>query len=105
VPVRYALAVADLEALRADDFAPLLREPFRIDPGDGSAIAVDLIEVSEADSGAGRRQFSLVFQGGPTPPLPQRIYAVEHERLGRIEIFLVPLGPDGIGQRYQAVFT
>jgi hypothetical protein len=97
--------VADLGALTAGDFAPLLHEPFRIDRGDGSPFSVELIEVSEADSGAVRQQFSLVFRGGPTPPLPQRIYAVEHERLGRIELFLVPLGPDDDGQRYQAVFT
>jgi hypothetical protein len=97
--------VADLGTLTAGDFAPLLHEPFQLDPGDGSPFAVALIEVFEADRGAGRQQFSLIFRGGPTPPLPQRIYAVEHERLGRIELFLVPLGPDGAGQRYQAVFT
>jgi uncharacterized protein DUF6916 len=97
--------MAEIEALTAGDFAPLLHEPFQIDPGDGSPFAVELIEVSEAESGARRRQFSLVFRGGPTPPLPQRIYAVEHERLARIELFLVPLGPDEAGQCYQAVFT
>ena len=101
----YDLGVADLEALTAGDFAPLLHEPFRIDPGDGSPFSVALIEITEADSGAVRQQFSLVFRGGPTPPLPQRIYAVEHERLGYVELFLVPLGPDGAGERYEAVFT
>jgi hypothetical protein len=42
-----------------------------------------------------------VFRGGPTPPLPQRIHALEHPRLGRLELFLVPIGPE----TYQAVFT
>jgi hypothetical protein len=49
----------------------------------------------------GRAPFSLVFRGGPTPPLPQRIHRVEHAELGALEIFLVPVGPD----RYEAVFT
>jgi hypothetical protein len=49
----------------------------------------------------GRAPFSLVFLGGPNPPLPQRIYRVEHDRLGVMEIFLVPIAAD----RYQAVFT
>jgi hypothetical protein len=37
----------------------------------------------------------------PDPPLPQRIYRVEHAELGAIEIFLVPIAAD----RYEAVFT
>ena len=43
----------------------------------------------------------LVFQGGPNPPLPQRIYRVEHEKLGELDVFLVPIAVD----QYQAVFT
>jgi hypothetical protein len=46
-----------------------------------------------------------VFRGGPSPPLPQRIYRVEHEALGALDILLVPLGPDELGQRYEAIFT
>jgi hypothetical protein len=67
---------------------------------------VELIEVSEgAGAGLSRSPFSLVFRGGPSPPLPQRIYRVEHEALGALDIFLVPIGPDEVGQRYEAVFT
>jgi hypothetical protein len=52
-----------------------------------------------------RTQFSLVFRGGPDPPLQQRIYCLEHEQLGALDLFLVPLGPDAAGQRYEAVFN
>ena len=96
----------DLEALTAADFAPLVHDPFRIDDGDGSSFTVELIYVSETGAqGHGRPQFSLTFRGGPTPPLAQRIFGVEHDRIGRLEIFLVPLGPDDVGQRYEAVFA
>jgi hypothetical protein len=37
--------------------------------------------------------------------MPQRIHPVEHDRLGRFELFLVPVGPDHIGMRYEAIFT
>jgi len=50
---------------------------------------------------AGRAASPLVFQGGPDPPLPQRIYRVEHDELGELEIFLVPIAPD----RYEAIFS
>jgi hypothetical protein len=67
---------------------------------------VELIEVSEGRAVHGSRtQFSLVFRGGPDPPLQQRIYCLEHEQLGALDLFLVPLGPDAAGQRYEAVFN
>jgi hypothetical protein len=30
---------------------------------------------------------------------------VEHTTLGRFDLFLVPLGPDDAGARYEAVFS
>lgn len=87
----------DLETLSAADFQPLLRQSFRLAEFD-----VELVEITEiAREPGGRAPFSLVFEGGPTPPLPQGIYAVQHDDLGAIEIFLVPIAPD----RYEAVFT
>jgi hypothetical protein len=98
--------VADLAALIAADFAPLLNGRFRVEPDDPSAaFDAELIEVSEGGRGPSRTQFSLVFRGGGTPPLRQQVLRVEHDELGALEIFLVPLGPDEIGQRYEAVFT
>jgi hypothetical protein len=97
--------VSELGALTAETFAPLRGESFRIAPGDAPEFEVELVEVDEGGAGASRTQFSLLFRGGPDPPLPQRIYRVEHEELGPLDIFLVPLGPDDVGQRYEAVFT
>jgi hypothetical protein len=95
----------DLESLTAAYFKPWTRGYFRVDADSVQPFEVQLIEVTEADAGPARRQFSLVFRGGPSPPLPQRIYRVEHEALGTLDIFLVPLGPDEVGQRYEAIFT
>jgi hypothetical protein len=91
--------VPDLEALTIGDFAPLQGERFRIGE---QAVEAELVEVTEiAREPGGRAPFSLVFEGGPTPPLPQGTHRVEHPELGPVEIFLVPIGP----ARYQAVFT
>jgi hypothetical protein len=94
--------VTDLERLTTADFAPLLHQRFRVDPGDQPPFEVELVQIAEIprDPG-GRAPFSLEFAGGPSPPLPQRIYRVEHDTLGTLEIFLVPIAAD----RYQAVFT
>jgi len=54
----------------------------------------------------GQRQlFSFVFRSPRDPLLPQRIYALEHSGLGKLEILLVPIGHDEHGQRYQAILS
>jgi hypothetical protein len=96
----------DLNALTADTFARFEGDRFRLTPDDSPAFELELIAVARGEHrGPSRPQFSLVFRGGPDPPLPQRIYRLEHDELGALEIFLVPIGPDDVGQRYEAVFT
>jgi hypothetical protein len=91
-----------LEDLTVDDFRLLLNERFRVAPDGVPAFEVELVEVREIPrEPGGRAPFSLVFQGGPEPPFPQRIYRVEHDTLGELDIFLVPIAAD----RYEAVFT
>ena len=92
--------------MTAAEFEPRLHDRFRLTADGTPPFDVELIDVSEgASPGTGRPQFSLVFRGGPTPPLPQRIYRIEHGEMGPLDLFLVPLGPDSKGQRYEAVFT
>ncbi|HYZ77116.1 MAG TPA: hypothetical protein VE596_07040 [Gaiellaceae bacterium] len=91
-----------LEDLTVDDFRPLLRDRFHIAPDGAPAFEVELVEVTEIPrEPGGRAPFSLVFEGGPNPPLEQRIYRVEHEGLGELDLFLVPIAVD----RYEAIFT
>lgn len=52
-----------------------------------------------------REPFSLVFRGSKGVALPQRIHTLQHETLGLMEIFLVPIAPDAAGPRYEAVFN
>jgi hypothetical protein len=91
-----------LETLTAADFAALRGDRFRIASPGAPPFDAQLVEVDElAREPGGRAPFSLVFEGGPRPPLPQRIYRVEHDTLGALEIFLVPIAAD----RYEAVFA
>jgi hypothetical protein len=91
-----------LDRVTVDDFRPLQGDRFRIAPDGAPAFEVVLVEVTEIPrEPGGRAPFSLVFEGGPNPPLDQRIYRVEHDGLGTMEIFLVPIAVD----RYEAVFS
>jgi len=92
-------------------FETLLGQSFRLQVDPQGSTELELIEVQSLPLHAGlghqsaRTPFSLVFRGPKGSALPQRIYGIEHEALGGLEIFLVPIGPDERGQRYEAVFN
>ena len=97
-----------LESFTGATFQTRLGEPFRIHGGGSSPVDVVLVEVSEAAAPwrEGRRApFAIVFRGPLAPVLPQRIYTMDNADLGSFDLFLVPLGPDEQGMRYEAVFS
>lgn len=52
-----------------------------------------------------RPPFTLVFRCPDPRVLPQSIYAMEHDLLGALEIFMVPIAGDAQGVSYEAVFN
>jgi hypothetical protein len=101
-----------LDQLTQAKFGPLVGKQFRLHVGDAKIVEVELLEVAQLPNhprhGAAklkREPFSLLFRGPREFVLPQRIYPLEQDTLGRVEIFLVPIGPDEIGQRYEAIFN
>lgn len=103
----------DLGSLTAADFAEQLTTVFRLQTG-AETLPIELVEVRRATyaddpaavAPAGRREpFNLLFRGPRSPYARQGTHRLEHDRLGTLEIFLVPLGPDATGMRYEAVFT
>jgi hypothetical protein len=98
--------------LSFEQFSGRVGQTFQVGAGGGPTISAELVEATEGAEAGGpgpdgraRQQFALVFRGPVEPVLPQATYAVEHDELGRLEIFLVPIGPDGAGMRYEAVFA
>ncbi len=76
----------------------------------GNALVLKLASVTRLPStGVGQRAepFSLEFHGPNEPLLEQRIHSLQHDELGDIELFIVPLGPDpDTGRmRYEAIFN
>lgn len=90
------------ENLTLNDFAPYLNTRFRMAARENYEL--ELAEVTDL-SNAQLEQFSLIFAGVPSPWLQQGSYKLVHPRLGECELFLVPIGPDAVGMRYQAVFS
>lgn len=89
-------------------FADRVGEPFTITAPDGDTIELTLAEATlspEDQRVSGHREpFSLIFHGPVSPYAPQGTWPLEHAELEGLEVFLVPLGPEGDAMRYQAVF-
>ena len=97
-----------------ETFRPHLGEAFWIEVSPTHTLETRLVAadgLGEATRSPGgqpateRRPFSIVFQGPGDVVLPQRIYRVRHDVIGTFDLFLVPIGRDAAGMRYEAVFT
>ena len=101
-----------MQWLTHGQFVDRISEAFEVRDASVAAVTLTLAETSMSDASGGtgpdgteRRAFSLLFRGPADPLLPQRTYRLEHPELGGLDIFLVPLGPDSEGMRYEAVFA
>jgi|SRR5215213_8873887 len=89
------------------EFSKHVNTKFRV--ASEQPIELELTEVkgylSKEHEQSGMERFSIFFNGPRDPFLPQHVYALEHERMGAFELFLVPLARDENGVRYEAVFN
>ena len=89
-------------------FAGLEGQTYHLCPETASALGLVLIEallLPSRQGQSGRQPFSLMFRGPRQPWLPQGTYPIRHQELGTFDLFVVPLGPDEHGMRYQAIFS
>lgn len=91
--------------LTSQEFRDCLQTRFAMDAASGGTVPLELVEVSEGNYSPRLECFSLIFRGPLSPFYPQCIYRLSHEKLGEMELFLVPVGPDSSGMRYEAVFN
>jgi hypothetical protein len=95
-------------ALRRSTFVPLVGQPFQIAHDQGS-LTVVLREVSDLGPSVrpgAEGQFSLTFaDAGLRSALPQETYSFSQPRLGRISLFIVPVGLARTAQLYQAIIN
>ena len=86
-----------------------LGDTFRVAAESGETLDLVLVEAaaigSERSYSQREEPFAVEFRGPSDPILPQGILKLEHEDLGTMELFLVPVGPDDEGLRYEAVFN
>jgi hypothetical protein len=65
-------------------------------------VPLELREVSEMNPSPALEQFSVTYQG---PLIPQSTFKLTNDKLGCMDIFLVPIERNDDGIKYQAVFN
>lgn len=66
-------------------------------------LVLDRLEV--APSSSRHVQYALFFRAKGDSPLDQRMYHLDHEALGELDLFLVPVGRVQDETEYQACFN
>jgi hypothetical protein len=88
-----------------DTYRKQLDTVFQVEYGSGP-VPLRLTEVADERTGGSVQQFSLFFHGPGDRILPQGTYSMQHDVLGALALFIVPVvGSNAERIIYQACFT
>ena len=94
------------DQLKPEDFQPLTA-PLTLEVQfQGNPVAITVLSVKLLPPHRFRdAPFALSLSGPRSPLLPQANYSTQHPRLGRIDLFLVPVGQDAQSTEYEATYN
>ena len=95
-----------LDRISLEDFLPHVGSGMDVN-AHGRSARFTLKEAALINSPSPRESqpFHLIWSAPLDCRLPQGLYRVQHPQLGELELFTVPLGPDGKAFCYEAVFN
>lgn len=97
-----------LDQLQASDFSPLLNQTLTLRFSPEVSLPAELLQVRETESFTPieRKPFVIVVRTDQkTHYYEQTICVLEHPEKGDLALFFVPVGFDGQGMLYEAVFA
>lgn len=94
--------------LTEKEFSKHLNTEFQVRIDGQPPMGLELVQVKgylpQENEQGGMERFSVFFQG-PGTYLRQGIYHLEHQEMGELDLFLVPVAGDQKGYSYEAVFN
>jgi hypothetical protein len=102
-----------LDTATSATFQPHVGDHFEVTPQQGEPFEAVLSSCEETTYGSPgewrqttrRVPFSLIFHGPAEGAVGQQTCGFRHAQLGEFDLFIVPLGPDERGMRYEAVIS
>jgi hypothetical protein len=88
-----------------DRFAEVLGTSFVLKAADGKTVMIELVEVSEVKERPHQLSFAIVFLTPESSIVDQGLYDLDHETLGPMQLFLVPIGITDGRMMLESVFN
>lgn len=92
-------------SLTQEEFTQHANTSFLVQLDEQQNVSLELTEVSDLKVSSRQEEFAIVFRGPLDKFLGQGTRSLIHERMGQIELFLVPIKHDAQGVYYEAVFN
>lgn len=92
-------------SLTHEEFAQQANSKFQVEVDENSDVELELVEVSELKLYPQQEEFVLVFRGPSEAFLDQGVRYFKHDKMGRFELFIVPIKQDEQGFYYEAIFN
>ena len=93
------------ETLTHEALAKSLGTVFQVQVATDQTVELRLTEISDLKRSERQEGFAIVFSGPNDAFLGQGTQLMRHEHLGHFELFIVPIGQDEDGYRYEAIFN
>lgn len=87
------------------EFAAAVNSNFGVSAEGGTPVEFTLVECNDVISTERQHCYSLLFKGPVEQPPIQDTYTVENDRLGKMQLFLVPIKRDEDGIYFEAVMN
>lgn len=94
-----------LEQLNIEDFSKNLNTKFKFYRADDEIFEGELVEVWELKNDNTLYSYAIEFLLPGDFGFDQRIIKIEHDELGTMELFIVPVWKNDLGIRYEAIFN
>jgi uncharacterized protein DUF6916 len=92
-------------SLTHEEFSEQANRKFEVEVDENTVVELELIEVSDLKLYPQQEEFVLLFRGPSDTFLGQGGRYFRNDKMGRFEIFIVPIRQDAQGYYYEAVFN
>jgi hypothetical protein len=95
-----------LEGINHQSFESIIGESVELGFGEISFLAkVESVSLLQSSEKADRQPFSVVLQSQDSENHGQQTYQLSHPALGNLSLFMVPIGMNETGIRYEIIFN
>jgi hypothetical protein len=95
-----------LDRISKEDFEPLVGQKVKVYRDEsGSDLEVKEVVATRSPSPRATEPFRIVLRSRDGWVATQGMFRIEHPVLGELELFVVPIGPDGEGLCYEIIFN